>query len=164
MMAFDVAGLVKEIRRTLDLTQEELAPLLKVSLPTISRWETGRSRPDAMALHVIEQFLRRRSPECAPLLSRYFGKGSAPRRASRRRSKATQTALSLDGSDNRPTAPPLDTKSMEGMLWKAACSIRGEKDAPKFKDYTPPPSTATFRRSWTSWRPSMRKPAGWMQS
>ena len=27
---------------------------------------------------------------------------------------------------------------MEGMLWKAACSIRGEKDAPKFKDYLLP--------------------------
>ena len=29
-------------------------------------------------------------------------------------------------------------KAMEGMLWKAACSIRGEKDAPKFKDYLLP--------------------------
>ena len=27
---------------------------------------------------------------------------------------------------------------MEGMLWRAACSIRGEKDAPKFKDYILP--------------------------
>ena len=32
----------------------------------------------------------------------------------------------------------LDLKAMEGMLWKAACSIRGEKDAPKFKDYILP--------------------------
>lgn len=32
----------------------------------------------------------------------------------------------------------LDTKSRETMLWKAACSIRGEKDAPKFKDYILP--------------------------
>ena len=27
---------------------------------------------------------------------------------------------------------------MEGLLWRAACSIRGEKDAPKFKDYILP--------------------------
>ena len=27
---------------------------------------------------------------------------------------------------------------MEQMLWDAACSIRGEKDAPKFKDYLLP--------------------------
>lgn len=34
------------------------------------------------------------------------------------------------------TAP--STKPMEQMLWDAACSIRGEKDAPKFKDYLLP--------------------------
>src|SRR5262249_51386714 len=30
------------------------------------------------------------------------------------------------------------TKPMEQMLWDAACSIRGEKDAAKFKDYLLP--------------------------
>ena len=30
------------------------------------------------------------------------------------------------------------TKRMEQMLWDAACSIRGEKDAPKFKDFLLP--------------------------
>jgi type I restriction enzyme M protein len=34
------------------------------------------------------------------------------------------------------TAP--STKPMEQMLWDAACSIRGEKDAPRFKDYLLP--------------------------
>src|SRR5207245_6290907 len=34
------------------------------------------------------------------------------------------------------TAP--STKPMEQMLWEAACSIRGEKDAPKFRDYLLP--------------------------
>jgi type I restriction enzyme M protein len=32
----------------------------------------------------------------------------------------------------------MDNRSMETLLWKAACSIRGEKDAPKFKDYILP--------------------------
>src|SRR5437763_16993362 len=31
-----------------------------------------------------------------------------------------------------------NTKPMEQMLWDAACSIRGEKDAAKFKDYLLP--------------------------
>jgi len=26
-------------------------------------------------------------------------------------------------------------KSLESWIWDAACSIRGAKDAPKFKDY-----------------------------
>ena len=34
--------------------------------------------------------------------------------------------------------PPPTTKPMEQMLWDAACSIRGEKDAAKFKDYLLP--------------------------
>src|SRR5439155_2913147 len=32
----------------------------------------------------------------------------------------------------------LGNKGMEQMLWDAACSVRGEQDAPKFKDYILP--------------------------
>ena len=46
-------------------------------------------------------------------------------RVTRRRSRQRQAAV--------PT-----TKPMEQMLWDAACSIRGEKDAGKFKDYLLP--------------------------
>src|SRR5690606_31024252 len=35
-------------------------------------------------------------------------------------------------------SPILGTKSMAQMLWDAACQVRGEKDAPKFKDYLLP--------------------------
>ena len=38
----------------------------------------------------------------------------------------------------RRQAPVPSTKPMEQMLWDAACSIRGEKDAAKFKDYLLP--------------------------
>lgn len=38
----------------------------------------------------------------------------------------------------RGAAPAPSTKPMEQMLWDAACSIRGEKDAAKFKDYLLP--------------------------
>jgi hypothetical protein len=30
---------------------------------------------------------------------------------------------------------PTNTKSLESWIWDAACSIRGAKDAPKYKDY-----------------------------
>ena len=40
------------------------------------------------------------------------------------------------GGARRRAAP--STKTMEQMLWDAACSIRGEKDAAKFKDYLLP--------------------------
>ena len=35
----DVADLIREIRRRLNLSQEKLAQKLKVSFPTINRWE-----------------------------------------------------------------------------------------------------------------------------
>lgn len=38
----------------------------------------------------------------------------------------------------RGTVATPSTKPMEQMLWDAACSIRGEKDAAKFKDYLLP--------------------------
>ena len=33
---------------------------------------------------------------------------------------------------------PANEKSLETWLWDAACVIRGEKDAPKYKDYILP--------------------------
>jgi type I restriction enzyme M protein len=128
-MAQPVSGLVKELRSRLDLTQAELARRLKVSLPTVNRWESGRSEPDTLALHTLEQFVRGGGKKCADLVERYFGDGkpgSAPRRRRARRAEEVGTG------------EPLDTRSMEGLLWRAACSIRGEKDAPKFKDYILP--------------------------
>ncbi|MFQ5865185.1 MAG: type I restriction-modification system subunit M N-terminal domain-containing protein, partial [bacterium] len=36
------------------------------------------------------------------------------------------------------TNQKLDTKILENWLWEAACKIRGEIDAPKYKDYILP--------------------------
>ena len=36
------------------------------------------------------------------------------------------------------SAKPDKSKSLESWIWDAACSIRGAKDAPKFKDYILP--------------------------
>jgi type I restriction enzyme M protein len=47
------------------------------------------------------------------------------------------TATAKPGRDLQRSAV-LGNKSMEQMLWGAACAIRGEKDAPKFKDYLLP--------------------------
>jgi hypothetical protein len=33
---------------------------------------------------------------------------------------------------------PQNDKSLESWIWDAACSIRGAKDAPKYKDYILP--------------------------
>jgi type I restriction enzyme M protein len=136
-----IDALIKELRMRLDLTQVQLAALLKVSLPTISRWEGGRGRPDPRALHLIEEFLRKRGAPLADLLARHFGEEPAPmasRPARRGRRPVGPAAEAPQGAEAPANGGVLDTRAMEGLLWKAACSIRGEKDAPKFKDYILP--------------------------
>lgn len=141
----DLPSLICELRDRLSLSQEKLAASLKVSLPTINRWEKGKTAPDGLALHAIQQFLLRLGPDYRDLHDGFFGAEgqvdlplmtpsvvrAAPTRTRRRRDAKREVG---EGQDNGP----LDTKSMEGLLWKAACSIRGEKDAPKFKDYILP--------------------------
>jgi type I restriction enzyme M protein len=59
-----------------------------------------------------------------------------------RKLKETSEALKSGGSANRngrTRAPkPEKDKSLEQWIWDAACSIRGAKDAPKYKDYILP--------------------------
>ena len=43
--AFDVPGLIRRLRRTLDLSQADLAKSLGVSQSTVARWETGSCEP-----------------------------------------------------------------------------------------------------------------------
>src|SRR5690606_8722797 len=88
-------------------------------------WEAGKSRPqraqrDAIAAlaeeHGLDVADAEAGAEPAPVA------GVAP---TRRRRGVSHSAV-------------LGTRSMEQMLWDAACQIRGEKDAPKFKDYLLP--------------------------
>lgn len=49
-------GTVKEVRRQLALSQEELAHALGVSFATVNRWENGRTVPSKLAQRQFEQF------------------------------------------------------------------------------------------------------------
>ncbi|WP_243858204.1 N-6 DNA methylase [Mycobacterium sp. DL440] len=114
-----LAALLQAIRAALDLTQGELAERLGVSFATVNRWEAGSSKPQRAQLAKINALAEDAGVDAsdAPLA------GGAV--VTRRR-----------GRQARPATPT--TKPMEQMLWDAACSIRGEKDAPKFKDYLLP--------------------------
>jgi type I restriction enzyme M protein len=113
-----VPQLLQEIRVKLNFTQEQLAERLGVSFATVNRWENGLNIPQKSARKIIERL-------------------------------ATESGISLEAEDNvtnvapsvtrrRRAAAAPTTKPMEQMLWDAACSIRGEKDAAKFKDYLLP--------------------------
>lgn len=121
MTNIDVPAVLGAIRAQLGLTQQELAQRLGVSFATVNRWEGGSNTPQQAALGAI----RRLAAEAAV--------GDDGRPENELRHSTGQPA-----ARRRGRADAASTKSMEQMLWDAACSIRGEKDAPKFKDYLLP--------------------------
>lgn len=110
---------LRAIRASLNLTQEQLADRLGVSFATVNRWEGGSTVPQKAARTTIAALAAEAGVDSEALAD----STEAASRVTRRRTGAR-------------AAP--STKSMEQMLWDAACSIRGEKDAAKFKDYLLP--------------------------
>lgn len=119
-----IPAVLRAIRANLDLTQQELSERLGVSFATVNRWEGGSNVPQKAARTAIAAL----AAEAGVKMDEIDGGPSgveAAAQVTRRRARGTRPAV---GS----------TKSMEQMLWDAACSIRGEKDAAKFKDYLLP--------------------------
>jgi putative transcriptional regulator len=52
---------VKSLRRSLSLTQEQLAKALGVSWATINRWERHKTRPSPLALEKLNRFIAQNS-------------------------------------------------------------------------------------------------------
>jgi type I restriction enzyme M protein len=116
MNASKFATDLRNFRITLGLTQEEFAARLGVSFATVNRWEAGKVLPQRAQRDAIERLKRSAGVESSAHL------------------------FDLEENTLRPALAtrPLSTSEMEQMLWDAACAIRGEKDAPKFKDYLLP--------------------------
>ena len=122
-VATDIAAAIRGLRAKLHLSQEELAQRLNVSFATVNRWENGKAQPQGTARDAINKLLDEAGGDQLVLRTAdEVAEDAQPRR--RKRGIARSAVLSH--------------KSMEQMLWDSACSIRGEKDAPKFKDYILP--------------------------
>jgi type I restriction enzyme M protein len=126
--------LIRDLRERAELTQEAFAREIGVSFATVNRWENGKIVPDRGALTDLRGYAARLGNDAvvAAFDEQIAVAADNPRRRGKKRGAKNETlpAPSTEGG--------LDVKGMEGMLWKAACSIRGEKDAPKFKDYLLP--------------------------
>lgn len=131
MNARSLGQVILKARSELGWTQEQLARELGVVFSTVNRWENGKGEPGGDVLRHLAALLREQRPDAASLAEQVEIAASMvpPVRRRGRRPKEGAVTAGAEG---------LDTKTMEGMLWKAACSIRGEKDAPKFKDYILP--------------------------
>ena len=55
----DFPAVVKEIRNTLGLSQEDLARQIGVSFATVNRWEKQQAKPSRLAINQIESFCAR---------------------------------------------------------------------------------------------------------
>ena len=55
----DYAALVKEVRRQLAISQEDLARELGVSYATVNRWENGQAKPSKLARAQLDAFFER---------------------------------------------------------------------------------------------------------
>jgi type I restriction enzyme M protein len=113
---------IRSLRNHLGLTQEQFAERLGVAFTTVNRWEGGDSKPQRAALEVLERMKQEAGMESGEVADA---------------AETTKVGRSQRKGTKDSTAAPT-TKPMEQMLWDAACSIRGEKDAAKFKDYLLP--------------------------
>ena len=119
----DTAALIRDLRSRLKFSQEELAQRLNVSFATVNRWENGKARPQGAARDAIKALIEEVGGD--QLVLRAIDEITEDAQPRRRKRGTARSAV-------------LSHKSMEQMLWDSACSIRGEKDAPKFKDYILP--------------------------
>ena len=62
--------IVKQVRKELGLSQEQLARELNISFSTVNRWENGRSRPSQMAKELFFSFCISKSVD-----PKLYGKG-----------------------------------------------------------------------------------------
>ena len=113
---------LQAIRSHLDFTQEQLADRLGVSFATVNRWEGGVTKPQRAARTAIAALAAEAGVDTVQATEDETGSAA---RVIRRRSRRQQAAVP-------------STKPMEQMLWDAACSIRGARDAAKYKDYLLP--------------------------
>jgi type I restriction enzyme M protein len=122
-MPEDIAATIRALRAKLHLSQEELAQRLNVSFATVNRWENGKAEPQGAARAAIKALIEEAGGD--QLVLRAINETAEDDQPRRRKRGTARSAV-------------LSHKSMEQMLWDSACSIRGEKDAPKFKDYILP--------------------------
>ena len=122
MNAEQSVEILTQLRSKLNLSQEQLAARLNVAFATVNRWETGKSKPQKAQRDAILALAEAAGLDTDTPAEPELATGAEPARRRRGVSKSKV----------------LGNKSMEQMLWDAACQIRGEKDAPKFKDYLLP--------------------------
>jgi len=67
-----IGKLIRELRLTTGLTQEQFAAEMGVTYSSMNRWENGRSKPSPLAMQKIEALLKQMGDRGKELLERYL--------------------------------------------------------------------------------------------
>lgn len=67
-----IGNLVRDLRQTMNLSQEKFAAQLGVTFPTINRWENGRATPSPLAIKQIHVLLEQLGERGMELQTKYF--------------------------------------------------------------------------------------------
>ena len=63
---------VKQMRQRLFFSQEAFSKELNVNLTTVSRWETGKSKPNMSTMRQIKEFCEKHNADYEPLESSWL--------------------------------------------------------------------------------------------
>ncbi len=77
----EIGNLVRELRCTMQLSQEQLAKELGMTFATINRWENGHATPSPLALKQIDTLLNRLGERGEVLRAKYSQRATKGRRA-----------------------------------------------------------------------------------
>lgn len=142
----DFSSILTEFCSRAKLTQNKLALKLDVALPSVNRWINNKAMPSPRIIRSIREFVVSLGTTYGDLVEKLDALIPSPevtlvesapvRRRGRPKAQDGEVVVKSEKKDDSPVK--LDVKGMEGLLWRAACAIRGEKDAPKFKDYLLP--------------------------
>jgi putative transcriptional regulator len=66
-----IGQFIYEIRLVMGLTQEELAIIIGVTLPTINRWENGHNKPSKLAMQQIQVLVEKLGEKGQEILAKY---------------------------------------------------------------------------------------------
>jgi putative transcriptional regulator len=83
----DRAALIREVRARLGLTQEKFAARLGVTLPTINRWENGRTKPSPLAVQNLQELISDMGDDGKDLMAKLLPGDVQAERANRRQTE-----------------------------------------------------------------------------
>ena len=62
MVKSDVPKMIKKLRTTLSLTQEQLAAKIGITFSTVNRWENGKCNPSPLAMKRLKELQKKSCP------------------------------------------------------------------------------------------------------